>query len=65
VRALARNECADHLKDKVEGEEGRKLGLDPRYEYFRYRQQQKFTTADNAALLKWFDEYPVPLAGHL
>jgi hypothetical protein len=58
ARELARNECAEKLKDKVEREDGRNLrhlGLDSRFEYFRYKAQPRF---DNAALLKWFDEYP-------
>src|SRR5438477_123066 len=57
ARKLARNACAPHLQNKVDGEEGRKLGLDSRYEYFRYKAPPSF---DNAALLRWFDEYPVP-----
>src|SRR5438105_13694910 len=57
ARELARNACAPHLQNKVDREEGRKLGLDSRYEYFRYKRQRRF---NNAALLRWFDEYPVP-----
>lgn len=56
VRELARNDptIPEELRDKVEKKR------DGKYEYFRYRQQPKFTPADNAALLKFFDEYPVP-----
>ena len=50
-------ECIEKLKDKVERARGGEIGLDPRFEYFRYRRQPRF---DNAAPLKWFDEYPVP-----
>ncbi len=57
ARELARNECIEKLKDKVERARGGEIGLDPRFEYFRYRRQPRF---DNAAPLKWFDEYPVP-----
>src|SRR5947207_15643107 len=57
ARELARNECAEKLKDKVERARGSDIGLDARYEYFRYKTQPRF---DNAALLRWFDEYPVP-----
>jgi len=38
ARELARGDCPDRLKDKVEREDGRKLGLDPRFEYYRYKQ---------------------------
>jgi hypothetical protein len=37
ARELARNECPDYLKSKVERAEGRDIGLDPRFTYFRYR----------------------------
>jgi hypothetical protein len=36
VRELARNDCVDKLKYKVESKPGKALGLDPRFEYFRY-----------------------------
>jgi hypothetical protein len=41
----------------VERERGGKIGLDAPFEYFRYKRQPRF---DNAALLRGFDEYPVP-----
>jgi hypothetical protein len=41
ARELARNACAPHLQNKVDREEGRKLGIDPRYEYFRYKSNPK------------------------
>lgn len=50
VRELARDECADRLKRLVEREEGRKLGLDPRYEYFRYNPRPQLTPADRVRL---------------
>ena len=50
ARELAGNECAPHLQNKVDGEEGRKLGLDSRYQYFRYKAQPRF---ENAALLRY------------
>jgi len=37
ARELARGECSDRLKGKVERAEGRDIGLDPRFVYFRYR----------------------------
>jgi hypothetical protein len=36
VRELARNDCPAKLHYKVERARGRDIGLDPRYEYFRY-----------------------------
>jgi hypothetical protein len=39
ARELARNECPDKLKNKVERAEGREIGLDPRFTYFRYRRE--------------------------
>jgi hypothetical protein len=39
---------------KVEKARGSEIGLDPRFEYFRFKRQPRF---DNAALLKWFDSY--------
>ena len=59
ARELARGECAERLKGKVERARGGEIGLDPRFEYFRYAPQPKFTTADNAAAIKFFDDYPV------
>ncbi len=38
ARELARNECPDKLKGKVERAEGRDMGLDPRFAYYRYKQ---------------------------
>lgn len=40
VRELARNDCADKLKNKVESKAGRDIGKDPRYEWFRWRPTQ-------------------------
>lgn len=57
ARELARNECADQLKGKVERARGGEIGLDARFEYFRYRGQPTFTAADNAAAIKFFDDY--------
>jgi hypothetical protein len=38
ARELARGECADQLKGKVERAEGRDIGLDPRFAYYRFKQ---------------------------
>jgi hypothetical protein len=38
ARELARNECSDKLKGKVERAEGREIGLDPRFAYYRFKQ---------------------------
>lgn len=37
ARELARNECVPKLMNKVELAEGRDLGLDKRFVYFRYK----------------------------
>jgi hypothetical protein len=37
VRELARNECPEKLRDKVERRRGSEIGLNPKFEYFRYR----------------------------
>lgn len=47
ARELARNDCADKLKNKVERARGGAIGLDPKYEYFRYRPQ-----TDRAAIIE-------------
>jgi hypothetical protein len=39
ARELARNECPHKLKNKVDRAEGRDIGLDPRFTYFRYRRE--------------------------
>lgn len=50
ARELARNECPDKLKDKVERAEGRDIGLDKRFVYFRYkRKAQPITMASMLA----------------
>jgi hypothetical protein len=51
ARELARNECPDKLKNKVERAEGRDIGLDPRFVYFRYRRE---TT--EAEMRRWSHE---------
>jgi hypothetical protein len=38
ARELARGDCPDRLKDKVEREEGRDIGLDPRFAYYRFKE---------------------------
>ena len=55
ARELARNECADHLKGKIDRAKGSEIGLDPRYEYFRFKHDGPRT---NAEPLRMFDEYP-------
>lgn len=37
ARELARNDCPERLKGKVERAEGRDIGLDKRYAYYRYK----------------------------
>jgi hypothetical protein len=37
ARELARNECSDKLKGKVERAEGRDIGLDLRFAYYRHQ----------------------------
>ncbi len=37
ARELVRNECPDKLKGKVERAEGRNIGLDPRFAYYRFK----------------------------
>jgi hypothetical protein len=37
ARELVRGECPAKLKGKIERARGREIGLDARYEYFRYR----------------------------
>ncbi len=46
ARELARNECPDKLKGKVERAEGRDIGLDPRFAYFRYREPNREPTVE-------------------
>jgi hypothetical protein len=43
ARELARNECPNRLKDRVEREEGRRLGLDPRFVYYRVKEAVQLT----------------------
>lgn len=38
ARELARNDCPEKLKNKVERAEGRDIGLDKRFTYYRYKQ---------------------------
>lgn len=45
ARELARNECPEKLKGKVDRTEGRDIGLDKRFTHFRYKQQP--TQADH------------------
>lgn len=47
VRELARSECAERLKGKVERARGGEIGRDARYEYFRFR--PKLTPVEVAA----------------
>jgi hypothetical protein len=59
ARELARNECAEKLEGKVERARGSEIGLDARYEYFRYRRQP--TRSDHlrfaAQLVREFEDY--------
>jgi len=41
VRELARGECPDKLKGTIERARGGEIGLDARYEYFRYVPKEK------------------------
>ena len=62
ARELARNDCPDHLKGKVERAEGRDIGLDKRYAYFRYKHQERKLTRQEAETVgqencEWFENY--------
>jgi hypothetical protein len=46
VRELARGDCAQHLKGKVDRARGGEIGLDARYEYFRYRPSSAIPPSD-------------------
>jgi len=37
ARELARNECPEKLKGKVEREERKNIGLEPRFAYYRFK----------------------------
>lgn len=54
ARELARNDCPLELQGKVESKEGRDIGKDSRYVYFRYKKPQ-IDYWNNAARLKEFD----------
>jgi hypothetical protein len=49
VRELARNECPEKLRDKVERKRGSEIGLNPKYEYFRYKSKPSFAEYRAAA----------------
>lgn len=59
ARELARNDCQEKLKNKVQRARGGVIGLEPKYEYFRYR--QGMTREDHLEIarqaVKAFDEY--------
>jgi hypothetical protein len=59
ARELARNECPKKLKGKVERAEGRDIGLDKRFTYFRYKQLESRAAmlADNQNALDYFENY--------
>jgi hypothetical protein len=53
ARELARNDCPGKLKGKVERVEGRDIGLDRRFTYFRYKAQSpSLARADHLKLAK-------------
>lgn len=39
ARELARNDCPEELKNKVERKRGGEIGLDPRFAYYRFKQK--------------------------
>lgn len=41
ARELARNECSEKLQNKVERADGRDIGRDSRFTYYRYKQPQQ------------------------
>lgn len=49
ARELARNECAEKLTGRVERARGGEIGLDPRFEYFRYRPRPTLSRDEAAA----------------
>jgi hypothetical protein len=54
VRELARNDCPEKLRDKIERKRGSQIGRDPRYEFFRYR--KPLTSTQRAAkMVELFD----------
>jgi hypothetical protein len=57
VRELARNDCPERLRDKVERKRGSEIGLNPKYEYFRYRTKPSRAdyTARAAQMCRRFD----------
>src|SRR3990167_1197266 len=44
ARELARNECAEKVKGRVERAEGRDIGLDKRFTYYRHVPQDRVLT---------------------
>ncbi len=54
VRELARNDCPEKLLDKVERKRGSEIGLDPKFEYFRYRAKPNYA-AHAAEMCRRFD----------
>jgi hypothetical protein len=62
ARELARGDCPDRLKNKVERAEGRDIGLDKRFTYYRYKQPPARMSRDEAERIgrencEWFDNY--------
>jgi hypothetical protein len=63
ARELARNDCPEKLKNKAERVEGRDIGLDKRFTYYRYKQEPARMSRDEAERTgrencEWFDNYP-------
>jgi hypothetical protein len=50
ARELARDDCADRLKGKIERARGGEIGLDRRFVYFRYRARRELTPAERCRL---------------
>jgi hypothetical protein len=63
ARELARNECPDKLKGKVERMEGRDIGLDKRFVYYRFRpgNSRQDILSQAAKLVRDFDNPRLPV----
>jgi hypothetical protein len=60
ARELARNDCPEKLRNKVERARGGVIGLDARYEFFRYKQcmTRAVVMEQNRHALEFFESYP-------
>lgn len=66
VRELARNapDIPRVLRDKIEKKRGGEIGLDPRYEYFRFKSRitHEEVLRNNREALTYFDNYQLARA---